>query len=266
VRRRSALVLFALLASIVAISSKDVDSSPVAVRFIEGTSHGLLVLRTSSGQLLAGGELLQSVHTGRVTSRLVFHFTDHSLYDDTTVFTQKDQFRLVSDHVVKTGPAFKEASDVFVDAVKQLVTIRRGNDPAKTSHVELPEDISNGLLMVLLKNVARDKVTRVSLVGATDKPRVVQLAIQPVGSETFHVAGLAKKAMHFALKTEIGGVTGLLARVTGKVPPDLHLWIAADDPPTFVKFEGPLALDTPVWRIELAAIVAFFATMRRRPN
>jgi hypothetical protein len=253
VRRRPALVLVALLASVVAVSSKDVDSSPVGVRFVEGTSHGLLVLRASSGQLLAGGELLQSVHAGRVTSRLVFHFADHSLYDDTTIFTQQDQFRLVSDHVIEKGPAFKEASEVFLDATKQLITIRRGNEPAKTSHVDLPEDISNGLLMVLLKNVPRDKVTRVSMVGGTDKPRVVQLAIQPVGTETYHLAGFAKKAVHFALKTEIGGVTGLLARVTGKVPPDLHLWIAADDPPTFVKFEGPLALDAPMWRIELAA-------------
>jgi hypothetical protein len=222
------------------------------VRFIEGVSHGFLVLRSLGGQPLAGGELLQSVHAGTVTSRLVFHFGDKSSYDDTTVFTQKAQFRLISDHVVMKGPAFKDASDVFVDAMNQQVTVRRQNEPPKTSHVDLPDDISNGLLMILLKNVPRDAVTRVSMVGGTDKPRVVQIAIRPVSTDTFHIVGLARKTIQFALKTEIGGVTGFLARITGKVPRDLHMWIAAEDPPTFVKFEGPLAVDAPVWRIERA--------------
>ena len=223
------------------------------MRFVEGSNHGFVVLRNLSGQSLAEGELLQSVQGGTVKSRLVFHFTDTSLYDDTTVFTQKNQFRLISDHVVEKGPSFKEPSDVFVDATKQEVTVRQGNKPAKTSHVDLPDDISNGLLLILLKNVPRDTVTRVSMVGGTDKPRLVQLAIRPISTDTFHIVGFARKAVQFALKTEIGGVTGLLARVTGKVPPDLHIWIAADDPPTFVKFEGPLSIDEPVWRVERAA-------------
>jgi len=243
-------VTLALLA--VLIGGSDVYTSPVPVKFTEGTTHGFLALRTLSGQLLASGELLQSVHAGAVRSRLVFHFTDGSLYDDMTVFTQKDQVRLVSDHVVHRGPAFKEAADVFVDVAKQQVTLRRGTEPPKTSHVDLPDDISNGLMLILLKNVPRDSVTRVSMLGGTDKPRLVQLAIQPVTTDTFHIAGILKKATQFALKTEIGGVTGLLARVTGKVPPDLHMWIV-DDPPTFVRFEGPLYLEGPVWRIELSA-------------
>ncbi len=247
-RYRLVLALVALL-----ICGAETDASPVNVRFVEGTSHGFLVLRSPSGQSLAGGEMLQSVNGATVRSRLVFHFADKSVYDDTTVFTQNKQFRLVSDHVIQKGPAFKEASDVFVDAVKQQVTMRHGDEQAKTTHVDLPEDLANGLLLVLLKNVPRDTVTRVSMVGGTGKPRVVRLAIQPAGTDTFHIADIARKATQFALKTEIGGVTGLLARVTGKVPPDLHMWIAADDPPTFVKFEGPLSVDAPVWRIERAS-------------
>ena len=81
----------------------------------------------------------------------------------------------------------------------------------------------------------------------------MHLAIQPVSTDTLHTGGVARKALHFALRTEIGEVTGLLARVTGKTPPDLHIWVAEDGPSTFVKFEGPLYLDGPVGRIELTA-------------
>jgi len=58
--------------------------------------------------------------------------------------------------------------------------------------------------MILLKNIPRDAVTRVSMVGGTDKPRVVQIAIRPVSTDTFHIVGLARKAIQFALETEIG--------------------------------------------------------------
>jgi hypothetical protein len=140
-----------------------------------------------------------------------------------------------------------------VDVRKQEVTVSGDKDGhEKTSHVDLPADISNGLMLVLLKNVPRDAVTTVAMLGG-DKPRLVRLVIQPVGTETFQVAGVGKKATHFVLKTEIGGITGVLAHVMGKVPSDLHVWIATEDPPTFVKFEGPLYVGGPVWRIELAA-------------
>jgi hypothetical protein len=47
-------------------------AAPVAVRFVEGVTHGFLVLRDVNGGLLASGDLLQVQRSGQVESRMVF--------------------------------------------------------------------------------------------------------------------------------------------------------------------------------------------------
>jgi hypothetical protein len=73
--------------------------------------HGFLALRTLDGKRLADGEMTQVAEGGRVTSRLIFHFKDGSVYDDTTIFSQRGAFRLLSDHLVQRGPSFKQPMD-----------------------------------------------------------------------------------------------------------------------------------------------------------
>jgi len=41
------------------------------------------------------------------------------------------------------------------------------------------------------------------------------------------------------------------ASLLGRMPPDNHVWIVTTDVPAFVKFEGQLYMNGPVWRIEL---------------
>ena len=81
----------------------------VPVRYAEGLVHGFLVLHSSDGQTLAEGDLLQTVHGDRVTSRLVFHFKDGSVHDDTVVYAQRHYFRLLSEHLIQKGPSFEQA-------------------------------------------------------------------------------------------------------------------------------------------------------------
>jgi hypothetical protein len=52
---------------------------PVAVRHMEGTVHGFLVLRTMEGRALAAGDLIQVVRGDRLVSTLTFHFKDGSV-------------------------------------------------------------------------------------------------------------------------------------------------------------------------------------------
>jgi hypothetical protein len=67
-------------------------AAPVAERHPEGLVHGFLVLRTLEGDTLADGDLIQVAHGDRVTSRLVFHFKDGSIHDETAVFSQRRNF------------------------------------------------------------------------------------------------------------------------------------------------------------------------------
>src|SRR5947209_696070 len=76
----------------------------VPVRHTEGLMHGFLVLRTLEGKAIADGQMTQDAHGDRVTDHLIFRFKDGSIYEDTTVFSQHQVFRLVSDHFIQRGP------------------------------------------------------------------------------------------------------------------------------------------------------------------
>ncbi len=103
--------LFAML-----LATGHLPAETVAVLYPEGSIHGFLALRTLEGKLLAAGDLTQVIHGSRVTSHLIFRFKDGSVDDETTVFTQRGQFRLVSDHHIQKGPGFPKPADVLIEA------------------------------------------------------------------------------------------------------------------------------------------------------
>jgi hypothetical protein len=143
---------------------------------------------------------------------------------------------------------------------KPLQPVRYTEDDGKektiTDRLKLPSDVANGMTPTLLKNI-RPGVTQttLSMVAFTPKPRIVKLVISPEGEETFSTGGSSHKATRYLVKIQIGGVTGLVAPLVGKQPPDTHVWILGGDAPVFVKLEGPLYQDRPAWRIELTSPV-----------
>jgi hypothetical protein len=162
--------------------------------------------------------------------------------------------------VVEKGPAFKLAMETSIDTSTGEVSIRYkdkdGKEQVETERLELPPNVANGLIFTLLKNIDPSvPETTLSMVAATPKPRLVKLAVTPQGEEPFSIGGARRKAMHYVVKIEIGGVAGLVAPLVGKKPPDTHVWILGGEAPAFVKFEGPLYFGGPVWRIELASPV-----------
>jgi hypothetical protein len=238
-------------------SVRVVSAEPVAVRYTEGTVHGFLALRTLEGGLIAAGDLVQVIRGDRVISHLVFVFKDGSIDDETAVFSQQGSFRLISDHHVQKGPAFPHPVDLSIDVLAGQVTFRSiddGKEKITTEHLELPPDLANGMIFTLMKNIPPDvSETKVSFLAGTSKPRIVKLAISPQGEETFSVAGSRRKATHYVVKVEIGGIAGLVAPVLGKQPQDTHVWILEGEAPAFVKSDGPRFEGGPSWRIELAS-------------
>jgi hypothetical protein len=252
-------VLRSLLVCVVLFQSGVLAAGTVAVRRAEGAIHGFLTLRTLEGELVANGDLIQVARDGRVTNQLIFRFKDGSLHHETAVFSQHGVFRLVNDHLVQKGPAFKHPMEVSIDNATGQFTAHYTDDDGKekvvTEHVELPEDVSNGMVLTLLKNVRPDAGTTLSMVAATPKPRVVKLAIRSQGEDAFSTGTYWRKATHYVVKVEIGGVAGLVAPLLGKEPPDTHVWVMGGEVPAFVKSEGPLFLGGPIWRIELTSPV-----------
>ena len=231
----------------------------VPVQHKEGLLHGFLVLRTMEGKTIADGDLIQNVRGDRVTSRTVFHFKDGSVNDETAVFSQRKYFRLLSDHLLQKGPSFEHPVDMTVNAVSGQVAVRYSEDSKEknaTEHLRLGPDLANGLLLTLLRNLPPNSPeTEVAYVAPTPKPRLVKFRIRPQGEEPFATGDMQRKAMHYVVKIDIGGITGAFAELLGKQPPDIHIWILEGEAPAFVKYEGPLAFGGPVWRIELVSPV-----------
>jgi hypothetical protein len=244
------------MAGVSLASATFVAAEPVAVRFPETPYNRALVLRSLDGKLLAQGGVTVTVGDGRVTSQVVFNFTDGSAHDETTVFSQNDVFRLLSYRLVQKGPAFRSALVMTLDTKTGRAIVRHseGNGPEEVEEeaLDLSSDVANGMMIPVLKNVGPATASAAaSWVAATPEPRHVRLAISNAGAEPYPGAGSDRRAIHYIVKAEIGGVAGLLAPLVGRQPPDTHVWILEGAAPVFVKSEGPLSVGGPVWRIEV---------------
>jgi hypothetical protein len=232
----------------------------VPVRYPEGFSHGFLALKNPAGITVASGDFFSTTRGNRVTTHLVYRFKDGSIDDELTVFSQHGHFQLISDHHVQKGPAFEQPIDTTIVVATGKVTVRypddHGAEKTEVAQLELPADLANGMLIALLKNVQPSALPpSVSYLATTPKPRLVKLEIAAAPPDRFVVAGSARRATHYVLKAKIGGVSGLIAPLVGKQPPDIHVWIAGGEAPAFLRAEAPLSPDGPLFRTELIAPV-----------
>lgn len=230
-------------------------AEPVPVRYAEGLQHGFLVLRSLDGKIIADGETTQVVRGSRVTERLTYRFRDGSVYDDRVIFSQGATFRLITDHLIERGPAFPQPIDTLVDVATGQVTVKykdkSGTEKVESEKLDLKPDLANGLVPTLLKNILPNVAeTKVSMLVATPKPRVIGLEIRPEGEDSVSVGRLRAKALRYVVKIKIGGIAGAVAPILGKQPPDTHVWILGGAVPGFLKSEGPLFEGGPVWRTE----------------
>jgi len=251
--------LLAGFVSVVATLPAPASADVVTVRQTEGQLHGFLVLRNPDGEIIANGELSQSNRGSQVTSKLVYRFKDGSSQEETTIFSQSGHFRLQSYRQIQKGPIFKmPMSDLSIDGRTGVVTVHyqdeKGNAKVETEHMELPPDLANGMVPILLKNLAADAQTaNWAMVVATPKPLLVHLAVTLVGEHSFSTGSASHKAIWYNVKVEIGGVKGVIAPIVGKQPPDTRVWIFGGASPAFVKSEGPMFQDGPIWRTELVS-------------
>ncbi len=230
-----------------------VKAEPVLVRFTEGVSRGFLTLRSANGEKLADGEMLQVLRPRGLESRLVFRFTDGSLYDETVLYSQRRVFALLQYRLIQRGPSFPTTLDVSFDRQRAwyLVRSRNGTGPEKTlnGQLDLPPDVYNGMTSTLLKNLRHGASETVHLVAFTPEPRLVKVHLTPAGDETVRVGDALMQATRYQVRTDLEGLVGFFASLLGKELPVLHYWIARGEVPAFVKFEGPFFMDGPIWRV-----------------
>jgi hypothetical protein len=259
-RRVSALLALASLSlSATAIAPGVVAASPVRVHSPEGSAHGFIALRGTKAEVLAHGDWWQIPSGERIEVNLRFRFTDGSLSHETFVLAQRGVWTLMSYRSVQRGPSFPRDIEAHVEREGGRYTVRThdrdtGNTRVDEGTIEMPDDVyAFGMLAMLVKNLGPREPLTAHVLAFTPKPRVLKLQVTPAGDDTMTIEGLARKTVRYTVKAELQGALGTVASVAGKQPPALHLWVAGDPVPTFVRLDGPLYPDGPIWRVELAA-------------
>jgi hypothetical protein len=256
--QRSPLVQRRWLALFLLLCTTTLDADPVRVRFPEGVTRGFLAIRTPQGELVGHGELQQRPRGDEIESRLLLQFKNGSVHDETTRFSQRGVFRLEAYRLVQRGPSFP-GTEVSFDRKSgryEAKTHERPDGPADTAsgELEMPADLYNGMALLTLKNLPPGEGATVQLAAFTPKPRLLRVALRREGEDRVVFAGNAKPATRFLVDLEIGGLTGVVASLVGKNPPDLRYWLVLGDIPAFARFEGAMFLNGPVWRVEMAGV------------
>src|ERR1700691_4609109 len=169
-----------LLAMALLGSACSMQGQELKLRYRTAYEHGFLILRDTAGAILASGEVTQVPSENRIALHVVFHFRDGSIDDETTVYSQGETLRLISDRHIQNGKSFPHPCDVMIDVPKHKVGVRdlsNKTDAAKTEHIDLPPDLSNGILFPLIQNMRADTPIEVPYVALSPKPRMVKLAI-----------------------------------------------------------------------------------------
>jgi hypothetical protein len=229
----------------------------VRVAHKQGDLHGFLLLRDAKGRQIAAGDQTYQIQGGSILSRTLFRFRDGSIDEEEATFRQGSLFRLTRDHHIQKGPSFPRPMDMTIDAVHGVVSWKdlSKKDAATTSRrMKLPPDLANGILPLLVQNFPRGaRSLTVSYVAFDRTPRLVTMVITPDGSDKVILGQEGLQAERFKIHMNIGGIAGMVAPVLGKQPPDLHLWIVGGLVPVFLRLEGQLYAEGPVWNLLLAA-------------
>jgi hypothetical protein len=235
-------------------------AEPVSVRHVQGTLHGFLELRAGDGSSVASGDSTQVVHGDQVTARTLFHFKDGSIDDELTVFSQRRKFHLISYRHIQKGQSFPHPMDVMIDCAKRQVEVRTpgkdGKEETKTEHVDLPPDLANGMVPIILENLAPGTAEMSApMLVASPKPRIVKLIISPSGEDPVSIGGSSRRATHYEIKIDLKGLAGVVAPLIGKQPPNIQIWVLDGPAPVFLREEGPVYPEGPMMTIQLASPV-----------
>ncbi len=250
----SKLLVLALIVTAAIVPS--VAADPIAVRLAEAGARGFLILRDAgTGKVVAKGELIQVIRGDGIESRLIFRFADESLSDETVVFSQRSVFRLLSYRLIQRGPAFPESLEVSMTRDPPVYSARtrsrEGKEASSRGALDVPADLANGMLGLVLRNLPTGRSESVQIVAFTPEPRFLDVLLSPATAVPVLAGGVQRSAGLFVLKPKLRGIARLVAPLIGKEPPTLRYWILGGEVPAFLRFEGSMFLNGPVWRVDL---------------
>jgi hypothetical protein len=242
---------FFVAAFLVLMLGTAAPAEPIPVRHIQRPMHRFMVARSEDGKTIASGEFSQFVESDEVTMRLTYRFVDGSIDDETTTYRQQGTFRLLRNHHIQKGPFFAKPIDFTVEAATGIVTSRtidkNGGIHVESKHMDLPDDLANGIVGTLLLNVPHNTTPfRVGMLTPVSGGRLVKLLISPESEQTVQLAGQTLKATVFRIHPELGGFVRVIARLLGLQPKDVMVWVLEGEEPAVAVVIGQLGGYGPV--------------------
>jgi hypothetical protein len=239
---RKNILMSALLAVTFGAAAR---AEQISVRHVQTPLHRLMAARSQAGNTIASVDFSQMVQGDKVTMRLTYHFGDGSIDDEMTTYRQQGRFQLVSDHHVQKGPFFTKPIDFAIEAGDGVATSRttdnHGATHVESKHVDLPDDLANGIVGTLLVNVSPNTAPfKEGILTPLNGGRLIQILISPDGEQSFQMAGQSFKATVFRIHPELGGIVGLIAMLIGVQPKDVLVWVMEGEKPAVVKIVGQL--------------------------
>ncbi len=215
-----------------------------------------MVARSETGTIIARAEFIETVQGDEVTMRLTYHFLDGSIDDETTTYTQQGTFRLVRNHHIQSGPFFDPPVDFTVEAATGTATSstadQDGRMQVESTHIGLPNDLANGFVGTLLLNVPPNTAPfRVGILVPVFGGRLIRILISPEGEQPFQKSGQTLKATVFRIHAELGGILGMLAKLVGRQPKDVMVWVLEGEKPVVIRVVGQMGGYGPVVSSEL---------------
>jgi len=128
-------------------------------------------------------------------------------------------------------------------------------EEVQSGQFDLPKDVYNGMLIMVLQNLPKGADETVSVLAFTPTPQVVPVQLHAVEEHSIQLGDRSHKATQYVFTPQLGVIREWLGKVTGKLPAEFHYdcWIMVDGIPSFVRYEGPLQLLGPILRIELVS-------------
>jgi hypothetical protein len=223
----------------------------ISVKYIQRPMHRFMVARSEDGKNIASGEFSQGVQGNEVTMRMTYRFVDGSIDDETTTYMQQSMFRLIQDRHAEKGPFFSRPIDFTVDAANGIATSRttdkNGRIRVESKHINMPNDLANGMVGTLLLNVPSNTTPfRVGMLAPVGGGRLIHLLISSEGEQTVHLSGQTLPATVFRIHPELGGIVGMIARLIGLQPKDVMVWVLEGEEPAVAVIVGQLGGYGPV--------------------
>jgi len=231
-------------------------AEPIPVTHLQLPRHASMVARSETGTIIARVEFTEIVQGDEVTMRLTYRFLDGSIDDETTTYSQQGTFRLIRNHHIQNGPFFATPVDFTVDAATGTATSRpvekNGKIRVESTHIDLPDDLTNGFVGTLLVNVPPNTAPfRVGILVPVFGGRLIRILISSDGEQPFQKAGQTLEATVFRIHPELGGFLGMIATLVGIQPKDVMVWVLEGEKPAVMRVVGQLGGFGPVISSEL---------------